>query len=141
MEYRRFGNSLVVRVDRGEEIVEKLMEAVKAAGVKAGAVSGLGATNDVTIGVLNLEEKQYHANEFKGTFEIVSLLGSVSTMNGEAYLHLHMSIGDEQGRVFGGHLNRAMVSATAEIVVQIMDGTIERRKDESVGINLMRFID
>lgn len=50
-------------------------------------------------------------------FEIVSLTGTINTMDEEFYCHLHMSAGDDKGHVFGGHLNRALVSATCEMII------------------------
>ena len=50
-----------------------------------------------------------------------------------------MSAGNEKGEVFGGHLNRAIVSATCEMVITVIDGTVERRFDEEVGLNLFQF--
>ena len=111
MEYRRFGNTIVARIDRGEEILAAVREIAGAEHIQLASVSALGATNDFTVGVYNVDEKQYHANDFKGNFEIVSLTGTINTMDGEFYTHLHMSAGDEKGQVFGGHLNRAVVSA------------------------------
>ena len=106
MEYRRFGNTIVARIDRGEEILAAVKEIAGTEHIQLASVSALGATNDFTVGVYNVDEKQYHANDFKGNFEIVSLTGTINTMDGEFYTHLHMSAGDEKGQVFGGHLNR-----------------------------------
>lgn len=50
-----------------------------------------------------------------------------------------MSAGNERGAVFGGHLNRAVVSATAELVLTLIDGTVECRFDGTIGLNLMCF--
>lgn len=91
------------------------------------------------MGVFNVRQKQYHANRFQGAYEIVSLTGTVTTKDGEFYAHLHMCAGNEQGQAFGGHLNRAVISATCEMVIQIIDGTVERRFSEDVGLNLFRF--
>ena len=91
------------------------------------------------MGVYNVDEKQYHANDFKGNFEIVSLTGTVSTMDGEFYCHLHLSAGDETGRVVGGHLNKAVISATAELVVTVIPGTVDRAYSPEIGLNLLKF--
>ena len=139
MDYRRFGNTLVARIDRGEEILAAVREIAGAEHIQLASVSALGATNDFTVGVYNVDEKQYHANDFKGNFEIVSLTGTINTMDGEFYTHLHMSAGDEKGQVFGGHLNRAVVSAVCEMVITVIDGVVDRRFSEEIGLNLFRF--
>ena len=139
MEYRKFGNTIVARIDRGEEILAAVREIAGAEHIQLASVSALGATNDFTMGVYNVDEKQYHANDFKGNFEIVSLTGTINTMDGEFYTHLHMSAGDEKGQVFGGHLNRAVVSAVCEMVITVIDGVVDRRFSEEIGLNLFRF--
>lgn len=139
MEYRRFQQSIVARIDKGEEILEKVKEIAEKEKIKLASIRALGAINRFTVGVYQVEEKKYHANEFEGSFEIVSLTGTINTMNGEFYTHVHMSAGNEKGEVFGGHLNRAIVSATCEMVIEIMDGTVDRYFDEEIGLNLFRF--
>ena len=139
MEYRKFGNTIFARIDRGEAILEKLKEISVKENIKLAHVSALGATNDFTVGVFNVDEKKYYANSFSGNFEIVSLTGTVTTMDGEFYAHLHMSAGNDKGEVFGGHLNRARISATCEMVITVTDGKVERKFNEDVGLNLFDF--
>lgn len=139
MEYRKFGNTIVARIDCGEEILAAVREIAGTEHIQLASVSALGATNDFTVGVYNVDEKQYHANDFKGNFEIVSLTGTINTMDGEFYTHLHMSAGDEKGQVFGGHLNRAVVSAVCEMVITVINGVVDRRFSEEIGLNLFRF--
>ena len=139
MDYRRFQDTVVMRIDKGEEILAQLKEMAMKEQIRLASVRALGAVNDFTVGVFKTGEKKYYANHFTGDFEIVSLTGTISTMNGEYYAHLHMSAGDEQGRVFGGHLNAAMVSATCEMVVQVIDGEVDRAFNEEVGLNLFAF--
>ena len=139
MEYRKFGNTIFARIDRGEEILEKLKEISVKENIKLAHVSALGATNDFTVGVFNVDEKKYYANSFSGNFEIVSLTGTVTTMDGGFYAHLHMSAGNDKGEVFGGHLNRARISATCEMVITVTDGKVERKFNEDVGLNLFDF--
>ena len=50
-----------------------------------------------------------------------------------------MTASDITGRVVGGHLNRARISVTCELVITVTDGTVDRFLDESIGINLYRF--
>ena len=139
MKYKRFGSTIVVRIDRGEEILDKIRELALKENIKLASVTALGATNDFTVGVFNTAEKKYYANEFKGAFEIVSLTGTINTMDGEFYTHIHMSAGNEKGEVFGGHLNRAVISATCEMVITVIDGRVDRFHSEEIGLNLFQF--
>lgn len=135
MEYKRFGNKIIARIDKDEEILEQVKKLALKENIRLAAVQALGATNSFTVGVYNVAEKQYYAN----SFEIVSLTGTINTMNGEFYTHLHMSAGNDKGEVFGGHLNRAVVSATCEMVVDVLDGTVDRQYDPVTGLNLFKF--
>lgn len=139
MEYRKFNNTIVARIDKGEEILEKIKEIATKENIKLANINALGATNDFTVGVFKTGEKKYYSNNFTGDFEIVSLTGTINTMNGEFYSHIHMSAGNDKGEVFGGHLNRAIVSATCEMVINIIDGTVDREFNENIGLNLFKF--
>ena len=103
------------------------------------SIQALGAINDFTAGVFKTDEKKYYSNHFTGSFEIVSLTGTINTMDGEFYSHLHMSAGNDKGEVFGGHLNQAIVSATCEMVITLIDGTVDRAYSEEIGLNLFKF--
>lgn len=101
MDYRRFGNTIVARFDRGEEITAQLRALCEKENIRLASVEALGATDEFTVGVYNVDEHQYHALTFTGAHEIVSLTGTVNTMNGEYYSHLHMSAANESGAVVG----------------------------------------
>ena len=139
MEYRKFGDAYIVRLDRDEEILAQLKIFAEKEQVKLASVTGLGAVKDFTVGVFDSSAKAYKSNRFQGVYEIVSLVGTINTMNGEFYTHLHMSAGNDKGEVFGGHLNRAVVSATCEMVVDVLDGTVDRAYDPVTGLNLFQF--
>ena len=139
MEYQRFENTIYLRLDRGEEIVGSLRRLAEAEHITLAAVTGIGATDDFTVGVYDVGEKRYHALSFTGAHEITSLTGTLNTMNGEHYSHLHMTASDISGAVVGGHLNKARISVTAEIVITVTPGTVDRFRDEEIGINLYRF--
>lgn len=139
MEFQKFGSKLVVRIDKGEEILDTLMHLCVRQGIKLGLVSGIGAVNKIKVGLFETEKKVYHSTELTGDYEITALNGNISTQNNEIYLHLHICLSDNHYRVYGGHLNMAVVSATAEIVIDIMQGQVDRKFSEEIGLNLLKF--
>ena len=139
MDYRRFGDTVIARLDKGEEIYEQLRLIALKENIRLASVSALGAVDDATLGVFVVSEKQYHADRFTGDMEIVSLTGTVNTMDGEYYAHLHMGVSTVGGRMFGGHLTRAVVSITCEMVIRIIDGTVDRKHHPDPGVNLFDF--
>ena len=122
MEYRKFGDTYIVRMDPGEEILGQLRVFAEAEQVKLASVTALGAVKDFTVGVFDTGAKVYKSNRFQGVYEIVSLVGTINTMDGAFYCHLHMCAADQEGRAFGGHLNEAVISATCELVISCLPG-------------------
>jgi len=140
MEYRLFGGTWVLRLDRGEEVISSLEAFCRAEKINLASVEGLGASDHAVIGLYDVSEKVYHKTTFAEPMEITSLLGNVSQKDGEVYLHLHITLGRADSSVIGGHLNECRISATCELFVRPLPGTVERRLDGETGLNLYRFL-
>ncbi|MBQ7732399.1 MAG: DNA-binding protein [Synergistaceae bacterium] len=146
MQFRRFGNKYFVRIDKGEEIMSTLKKFCEAEKITLAEVKALGAVDEFDVGLFDVVEKKYHGNKFRFPAEITSLWGTVTTKEGKIYLHIHMSAADVDGKVWGGHLVRAVVSATCEMIVDdISEGSsngfvVERKFSEEVGLNLFEFL-
>ena len=138
MDYKKFGDKVFVRIDKGEEIVETLKQICEKLGIKAGTITGIGATDKAVIGLFDVENKKYHSTELVGDHEIAPIYGNISTMNEEIYLHLHINLCNAEHKSFGGHLTSAVVSATCECVIDIINGEINREFDENIKLNLLK---
>lgn len=139
MEYKRLDKAVMLRLDPGDEVVESIKQVCLAENIVLGTITGLGAVGEVNVGLFDPKEKKYYGNTFIGDYEIVSLVGNITTMDDDVYLHCHMAVGDIKGTVVGGHLQSAVVSATAEIVLTELPGAVGRRFDETIGLNLLAF--
>ena len=69
MEYRRFENTIVARLDKGEEILEQVKKIALKENIKLATVQALGAVNAFTVGVFKTDEKQYDSNDFNGNIQ------------------------------------------------------------------------
>lgn len=139
MEYRVFGETIVLRLEKGEEVIESIKNLCEKEDIKVGSISGLGASNHVVVGLFKVDEKKYYSNTFEEDFEITNLTGNISRMNGEVYLHIHGIFADVEGKCIGGHLNKAIISATSEIIITKINGEIGRNFSEEIGLNLIKF--
>lgn len=139
MEYRVFGETIVLRLEKGEEVIESIKKLCEKEDIKAGSISGLGASNQVVVGLFKVDEKKYYSNTFEEDFEITNLTGNISRMNGEVYLHIHGTFANAEGKCIGGHLNKAVISATSEIIINKINGNVGRKFSEEIGLNLIEF--
>ena len=140
MEYRKFADTYVVRIDKGEEIIASLQALCEKENIQLASVSGIGAADRAVIGLYDVANRQYHKTELEGAMEITSLLGNVTRKDGAVYLHLHINLCDKNMQIIGGHLNECRIGATCEIIVRTIPGQVGRLLDEEVtGLNLFRF--
>ena len=140
MEYRRFWDKIVVRIDKGEELCAMLLELAEKEDIRMAGVTGIGASGDVTLGVFNPRIKEYKSVRYEGDYEIASVTGNLSRQDGKPYLHLHAVIGSPaKGECHAGHLNAAVISATCELVIDVIDGEVGRKFSDDIGLNLYEF--
>ena len=139
MQYKQFGNTYMLRSDPGEDIVGNLKKLCEDEHILLGRVEAIGAADHAVIGVYDLEKKEYYRETIDEFMEIASLNGSITAMDGKPYIHLHATLADRNHGIHGGHVLEMRVGATCEMFVTVLDGEVERQKDEALGINLWAF--
>ena len=139
MEFRRFENTYVIRMDRGEEVVATLTALCRQEGIRLASVEAIGAVDRAVVGLYDVGEKVYHRKEFTEPMELTGLLGTVTEKDAEPYLHLHATFCDANMQAHGGHVNELYISATCEMVLRLLPGQVGRRPDDVTGLNLFAF--
>lgn len=138
MDYKKYGSSFLVRLDPGDEILASLTLLCKKENISLAQVAGIGAAKKATIGAFDMASKRYFSSTFEGLYEIASLEGNITTKEGKPYLHLHITIGNEEkGECHSGHLNEAVIGVTAEIFVNCLHGTVNRIFNQEIGANII----
>ncbi|MDU3351044.1 MAG: DNA-binding protein, partial [Clostridium sp.] len=72
MNYRVFGDKIVLRLEKGEEVIESIKKVCEEQKIIAGSISGLGATNHVVVGLFKPNEKKYYSTTHEYDFEITN---------------------------------------------------------------------
>lgn len=139
MDYRKYDDTYVIRMDRGEEVMSTLTDFCQREGIKLGCVSAIGAADRATICVYDVAEKVYCKQTFNEPMEVTALLGTVSCKDGQVHLHLHVTLADADLRARGGHLNKLVISGTCEMFLRTLPGQLSRHPDEATGLNVISF--
>ena len=139
MDFKRFGQAYVLRLEQGEEIVAALRRFCQEQGIAGGWVMGIGTVRQATLSYYVLAEGIYRHVELTGDHEITSLVGNISVMEGEVFPHLHATLSDAGFNLHGGHLSAGVISATGELVVTPFGETLDRRLFPESGMRLLAF--
>jgi len=117
-----------IRLKPDEDLKESLKRFVEQNNIQAGFI--LTAVGSLKQSTLRFASQNY-SQVFKQRFEIVSLVGTLSTQG----LHLHIALSDRHGKTLGGHLqDGCIIYTTAEIVIGISEDFIFLRTiDEATG--------
>lgn len=138
MEYTKTGNDIILRLDKGEEVMTCIYNLAEKLDIKAASLTGLGATDDFSLGVYDGVSKTYKEKSYKTQHEISSLVGNITTKDNKPYLHVHATMASLD-KVVGGHLTKAVISVTAEIFLHLVEAKVDRKLDEKININLLNF--
>ena len=139
MDYKKFNNKIVLRLKRGDKVVESLKKLSKEENIKACHFAGIGAIDELKLGFFKPGDDDYNWTFFNEDLEVTSLLGNVTRFEGEPMVHAHITCGRSGSDIIGGHLGEATCSLTLEIFIDLIDDELVKRRDDDLGINTIEF--
>ena len=139
MDYKKFDNKIVLRLKRGDKLIESIENLAREEDIKACHFAGIGAVDELKLGLFKPGDDDYSWTYFNEDLEVTSLLGNVTILEGEPVVHAHITCGRSGSDVIAGHLGEAICSLTFELFIDLIDGELIKRKDENLGINTIEF--
>lgn len=138
MKVIKIDDGYLIILKKGEEVIETLTDFCIKNKINSGFVSGIGAVEDIKIGYFDERRKEYLYSEIKKSCEVLSMTGDISLKQSTPFLHLHIVLGKEDFSAIGGHLVKAIVSATLEVFIFHYNKKFLRNFDEETGLYLIK---
>ena len=129
--FQKHNGFYLIRFLPNEEVATGLQQFCVDHHISGGFISGLGAAKEIEFSHFSMETKKY-TTFTKHEVEITNITGNISVEK----LHLHVTIGDNTGKAFAGHLMRCIADPTVEIMITPFPET-HRKLDEYSGLNLL----
>lgn len=144
MDYKKFGQTFYIRVDKGEEIIRSILDICKKEHIQAAIFSGIGGCSAAEIQTFIPQEGTFETQALTGMLELVSLTGNVISDEQEGlHHHTHALLSYKNGQqhgVAGGHIKSLTVLYTAEIELRpVLGGKICRQFDPETGTGFWSF--
>lgn len=135
MQVRAEGDTVVVVLSSGEEILESLRDVAAQFDIRGGSLSGLGSTSEIELAFFDPDKGEYIPRTFSEPMEIGQLVGNFSLLEGKHHVHVHATVSGPELIAFTGHVNRAVVGTACEIYIRKLASEITRVKDAAAGFN------
>lgn len=137
MQVKRLQDAYLVRLERGEAVIESLRRFADVHRIGFASLTAIGTFERVTLGYYDTVDKAYRNKDFEEGVEVLTMAGNISKgSDGERIVHAHAVVGRSDYSTLGGHVVEATVGPTVEVVVRTAPTTICRRDDPDTGLNL-----
>jgi len=130
--------TFAVILESGEEVMQKIMEFAKAQKISASQFTAIGAFSKTIVGFFDFSIKDYKKIPFKQQMEVLTLNGDITLFKGEYKIHAHVVLGKEDGSAHGGHLLKATVHPTLELILNESPAYLSREMDKESGLALIK---
>lgn len=127
------------QLEHDADLLAELTAIANEASITLGRVEGIGAVKRAVVGYYDQGTQIYRQIELNRPMEIAALVGNISLRDGESVIHAHLTLTDEKGHAFGGHLCPGTIVFAGEVVVHAYAGTtLERDHDAVTGLPLWK---
>jgi hypothetical protein len=134
MQFQKIDNSYIVHVEKGEKVMDTLTQFCIDRNITSGQLSGIGAVKNVDIGAYNITSKEYIHNIFDSILELHSFQGNEAIKDDEPFIHAHITLGNHDMEVSGGHLFEMEVAAVGEFIIHDFKDKTHRVLNEDIGL-------
>lgn len=142
MKSKQIGESpktFILIFETGDELAEGLLRFAEDQRLSAASFTAVGALSSVRLGWFSWETKQYEPSvTVDEQVELLSLIGDIALRGGEPVVHAHAVIGKKDGTAHGGHLLRALIRPTCELVLTESPAHLQKFVDPESGVALIR---
>lgn len=133
------GRCFAGRISGGEDLLAAFQDFCRSRGVSFARLEAIGTVRKARLGYFEQGSKQYQWLELDQPLEITNLTGNVSIRDGQPMVHAHLTLSDQEGRAFGGHLGPGTVVFACEFFLQEFLGEpLRREQDAATGLALWR---
>ncbi|WP_052848967.1 PPC domain-containing DNA-binding protein [Streptomyces avicenniae] len=129
--------TFVLVLDKGDEAFAEISAFARAERVTGAGLTAVGGCREVTLGYFDPEITGYRSTSFAEQMEVLSLVGDIATQDDEPALHAHLVLGRKDSSAIGGHLERAVVFPTLEVVLTETPAHLRKRVDQGTGLALI----
>lgn len=129
--------TFAVVFDTGDEAMEGLLAFAKRERLAASHLTAVGAFERATLGYYDLVAKEYDHIPIEEQVEVLSLVGDISLDGDQPKVHAHVVLGRRDGTTRGGHLLKAWVRPTLEVIVVESPAHLPRQYDKRSGLALI----
>ena len=136
MNFRIDNSQILMTLAKGDYINQTFESFAAIQGVECAWLNGIGALENPEIGYYSIDDKSYLRKQFKGDFELTSLIGNITMKEGKPFAHTHITFSDTNYKVFGGHLFDAKITAAGEFLMQLGNNNITREMNNEIGLSL-----
>ncbi len=138
MTFKFDGYNWLVRLEKGELLVQSLIDFVRTQNLNGAWLVGIGGALWVDLGFYDLATKKYSQKKIDEPLEILSLQGNLAWENDNPVLHIHGSFSDSKMKAIGGHVRELAVAGTCEILLhRWYYGKLTRSQDADTGLKLL----
>lgn len=124
--------------ETGDEVVAGLKQFAKEHKPRSAHFTAIGAFSDAVLAYFDWPSKQYQDIPVNEQVEVLVLAGDIAWKeNGEPEVHAHVVVGRSDGSTRGGHLKKAHVRPTLELVLVEYPKHLERKHDTESGLALI----
>jgi hypothetical protein len=124
-------------MESGDEAISVLQDFCEQNGIGAARFTAIGAFSSAVLGYFNWDSKDYDEIPLREQVEVLTLAGDVALHEGKPKIHAHVVVGKRDGSAHGGHLLKAYVRPTLEVMLIESPRHLTRTMDAESGLPLI----